>query len=1028
MERLDSPSGGYETYQYDKLGNETVSAVYSPGDALLAQVERVWAASSTLQEVRTTVFENGQSRGETEAFEWDRIGRLRAYVDRSGSRWEYEYGMVGGVIKTTDPLGNYTSFTRDRDGMTTRAVRTEVEAGAPVPYATDFAYDDLRRLTRIEEVDQTDPTRVLLTTFKYDSRGNQVEMVNAHGISARSIFDARGLVTKVTRDVVDSQGVKTGEIDVEYGYDVDGNLALKRDDAGNTTVYTHDSKGQVTMVQHPDGTLHQWTYDSAGNPVTVSDPNGTVVTSSYDALHRLTNRTIARGPGVLGTTTETYSYDDLGNLSAASDDDTRVELTHDSEGNVLLDRQGPALYDGSEVSVGSAWDAAQRLTALTLPSGAQLTYARDALGRAVTVHEVGVGIRASWNWTGSARIASRSYLNGTTTTSSHGGFRRLSGVSHDSGSAPWQGYEYARDDLHRIAYEKRLHAGGTGDVYHYDSADRLVSTLRGVVNPVAEVATPGSQSFVDQISFTLDDVGNRSAVAVTPYGGSSATTTYSNNNLNTYTSVGTTTRTHDANSNLTDNGTLLFAYDYRGQLVEVRNKASGAVVAAYNYDALGRRTQKMTSGGAKRFVYFGNAIVEERSPANAMTAYYVLADAIDDRVSMTRQDSMDYDGDGNTLEFLDFYYHEKLNGTVSAVTDSVGGVAEQYTYDEFGALSVLTGTGSTLPGGTAIGNRFGFQGREYDAESGLYHYRARAYDPTTGAFLQPDPLGFIDSMKLSAFVRHDPVNLSDPLGLTVKWRCPSNVSDEECERRKREFLKQLNRDLHGSKGKRHKDKEFGVDDDGNIKLYYISGKKKGQEVKAKGSGLKGGMKKLVGYLGDETETTIWLVGNADTFAPYSPEDVGRVEEIGVSWAQRGANGDVYVNVDARAQYNAVRDKKGFDGEDPLNTVALLYHEAAEHRFGDEYREKNPGATRDEVYDHAHDKASRLEALLRHGEGMQVPNPRGHGGWVSEPGLSPGRELPATLKTSWIDMDSRSSYEMDVEHARNGGVEDVVITR
>ncbi|WP_349814651.1 RHS repeat-associated core domain-containing protein, partial [Frigidibacter sp. SD6-1] len=29
-----------------------------------------------------------------------------------------------------------------------------------------------------------------------------------------------------------------------------------------------------------------------------------------------------------------------------------------------------------------------------------------------------------------------------------------------------------------------------------------------------------------------------------------------------------------------------------------------------------------------------------------------------------------------------------------------------------------------------------------NAETGLYHYRARVYDPGVGRFLQADPLGF----------------------------------------------------------------------------------------------------------------------------------------------------------------------------------------------------------------------------------------------------------------------------------------------
>ena len=38
---------------------------------------------------------------------------------------------------------------------------------------------------------------------------------------------------------------------------------------------------------------------------------------------------------------------------------------------------------------------------------------------------------------------------------------------------------------------------------------------------------------------------------------------------------------------------------------------------------------------------------------------------------------------------------------------------------------------------------FRYTGREWDAASELYHYRARQYDPETGKFLQEDPIGML---------------------------------------------------------------------------------------------------------------------------------------------------------------------------------------------------------------------------------------------------------------------------------------------
>jgi len=51
--------------------------------------------------------------------------------------------------------------------------------------------------------------------------------------------------------------------------------------------------------------------------------------------------------------------------------------------------------------------------------------------------------------------------------------------------------------------------------------------------------------------------------------------------------------------------------------------------------------------------------------------------------------------------------------------------------------------------------------------TGLNYVRNRWYDPATGTFLSPDPMGYADSSNLYAFAKGDPVNGRDPLGLEV---------------------------------------------------------------------------------------------------------------------------------------------------------------------------------------------------------------------------------------------------------------------
>ncbi|MCF7855312.1 MAG: hypothetical protein K9N51_10985 [Candidatus Pacebacteria bacterium] len=104
-------------------------------------------------------------------------------------------------------------------------------------------------------------------------------------------------------------------------------------------------------------------------------------------------------------------------------------------------------------------------------------------------------------------------------------------------------------------------------------------------------------------------------------------------------------------------------------------------------------------------------------------------------------------------------------GTVRALTDDTGAVAEAYRYDAWGnVLGVFDGNGQTLLG-SALGNRFLFHGREYSSTTGLYNFRARWYDPTTGRWLSKDPIGISGGLNQYVFCGNNPVNFVDPLGL-----------------------------------------------------------------------------------------------------------------------------------------------------------------------------------------------------------------------------------------------------------------------
>jgi RHS repeat-associated protein len=180
--------------------------------------------------------------------------------------------------------------------------------------------------------------------------------------------------------------------------------------------------------------------------------------------------------------------------------------------------------------------------------------------------------------------------------------------------------------------------------------------------------------------------------------------------------------------------------------------------------ALGRRVARTTASGTTRYVYSGNEVVETYDAAGALTSRLSYLHEPDGRLSYEAPDWADVNGNGNTAEWLRFYYHTDVRGSVVRLTDPSGAVVESYTYDVYGQPTVLDQSGQAVPS-SPVRNPFLYTGREWDGETSLYHYRARAYDPATGSFLQKDPIRYGDGPHVYQYAGADPVNRTDPYGL-----------------------------------------------------------------------------------------------------------------------------------------------------------------------------------------------------------------------------------------------------------------------
>ena len=100
-----------------------------------------------------------------------------------------------------------------------------------------------------------------------------------------------------------------------------------------------------------------------------------------------------------------------------------------------------------------------------------------------------------------------------------------------------------------------------------------------------------------------------------------------------------------------------------------------------------------------------------------------------------------------------------LNGNVTLLVDTATGQsAATYDYGPFGEPLRESGEYATL-------NPFRFSTKYTDDETGLVAYDLRYYRPSTGTWLNRDPIGEIGGINLMSFVENKTVNNIDGLGL-----------------------------------------------------------------------------------------------------------------------------------------------------------------------------------------------------------------------------------------------------------------------
>lgn len=214
--------------------------------------------------------------------------------------------------------------------------------------------------------------------------------------------------------------------------------------------------------------------------------------------------------------------------------------------------------------------------------------------------------------------------------------------------------------------------------------------------------------------------------------------------------------TYDANGNLESvapqsspaSPTRTYQWDAADRLVGVTRHLGATEVrkTEFLYDGEGARVGKkeLLNGAVEsdvRYLYADTGVLQERS-----------ADGGTVLKTYTRQGELDFTSTPPTARF---HTRDHL-GSVQEVVAEDGTLVARYDYKPYGERVLVSGSYESAKG---------YTGHDYHAASGLVLTRYRAYDPGTGRWLSPDPIGESGGMNLYGYVGGDPVNAVDPLGL-----------------------------------------------------------------------------------------------------------------------------------------------------------------------------------------------------------------------------------------------------------------------
>ncbi|MDO9162192.1 MAG: RHS repeat-associated core domain-containing protein [Methylococcaceae bacterium] len=700
---------------------------------------------------------NSTIGAEVTRYSYDAADQLLKVTLPDSASIAYRYDNAHRLVGITDSLGNHIDYTLDNQG---NRLNTQVFDPANQLISTRAqVFDGLSRLTKtIGAENQT-------ASVGYDANGNTIRVIDPLNNKTVLAYDTLNRLISS----IDPAGYAT-----KNAYDKHDNLLSVTDPLTLVTDYVYDGLGQRLTSDSPDTGKSQTSYDDAGNPLSSVDARGQIVNYNYDALNRVTQISPA------GQSPIKFRYDQgrngIGHLTQMIDDAGVTNWAYDVNGRLT----SKTIKTGSVTLVTRyGFNANGRLTTLTYPSGQVLKLNYNSNGQISGFDNKRTTLLSGIDYQPFGVAKNWTFGNGVKTSRDFDQDGRLIG------------YDLA-DRWRQLSYDSASRITGYIDAdlnfdqsFSYDELGRLT----GVTNPTSQTrysydANGNRTQQLDSAltkSFNLESSSNR-LMSVT------------DDNLQTIKNY-----SYDTAGHLIDDGYNQFGYDGRGRLVQVSNVVLG--VEQYRVNGLGQRVAKFhrkipkRSGGDKGDVDDEDEHGDQhgkvkKSTQRILTSTYFVYDEAGHLIG-------EYDQQGQAIQetvwlgdmpvavlknYQTYYVYTDHLNSPRAITSQNGEVVWRWESDPFGMGLPKVGINQDQDqddhhrNSQAIdedpdhdGHPFiynlRFPGQYYDKETGLHYNTHRDYDPSTGRYIESDPIGLLGGVNTYAYVGSDPLRYIDPRGL-----------------------------------------------------------------------------------------------------------------------------------------------------------------------------------------------------------------------------------------------------------------------